>query len=247
MNDTSQVSDGPESDVDCAAVPNASFEYYFEICHDTAHQWWVNGACNNGVKEEMSEIHRCATTDGSGNILGDRKYCHHCVADDGGRRMTLCGADQESKEKACAIALNDNVVGCGKQVITSYEHTCLADSGPGASLYDRREFWCEEERVYDNPKQHQCGKGWYYEFDSGDEVVFNEENLYCLNCGSMGVCARNEGATCEKLGLTDPVPKNKGEYALPLPKDMLPPESGGCRFEITLMAVAVAVSLLFAA
>mmetsp|Transcript_36543 Transcript_36543/g.87181 ORF Transcript_36543/g.87181 Transcript_36543/m.87181 type:complete len:189 (-) Transcript_36543:106-672(-) len=183
-----------------------------------------------------------------------RLYCHHCVSDDGsGRRMTLCGADQESKDEACAIALNDNVVGCGSQKITSYEHMCDADSGPGASVYDRREFWCEVEEVYDNPKQYTCGQGWYYKFDTGGEIVFDEENLYCLNCGAMGVCARNEGATCEKLGLTDPVPKNEGRYVLLPREEPKEPEqeSGGRRSEIGRVGkvaalMAVAGSLLFA-
>lgn len=245
----SAVSDGPESDIDCSAAPNASFEYYFEICHDSRHMWWVNGACNNGVKEEMSELHKCATITGDGVELGDRLYCHHCVDYGSGRRMTLCGADEENKDAACGRAFSDNAVGCGTQKMTTYEHMCKADSGPGVSLYDRQEYWCEEGMVYNNPVEHTCGKGWYYPFDTGAEVVFNQENRYCLNCGSVGICARNQGATCEKLGVKDPVPKNEGRYVL-LPNEVAA-KSGGGRREIDRVGkvaalMAVAASLIFA-
>lgn len=89
----STASAGPESWIDCTLY-DGSFEYYFEVCHDDDHMWSVNGACNNGVKEEMSEIHAC----------GGSK-CYVCPSSDGTPWKTLCGADQDSEEDACAIAM----------------------------------------------------------------------------------------------------------------------------------------------
>lgn len=210
------MSDGPESDIDCAETPEAVFSYYFEICHDSRHMWWVNGACNKGVKEEMSELHKCATIDATGSYeLGDRKFCHFC--DDGeGRYMTLCGADQEKKEDACDLALSDDASDCGdvKALATSYEHSCIATT-KSKHLYNRKEFWCEGQTVaYPEPEVFVCGQGWYYGFDNGEEVIFDPMNRYCLDCGPIGVCATDPDATCESLGVREPVPKNEGEYAL---------------------------------
>merc|ERR1711862_160571 len=193
--------------------PEAVFSYYFEICHDSRHMWWVNGACNKGVKEEMSELHKCATIDETGSYeLGDREFCHLC-ADGEGRYMTLCGADQEKKEDACDLALSDDASDCGDVVVTSYEHSCIA-STISKHEYIRKEFWCEEQTVYPEPEVFVCVKCWYYGFDNGEDVIFDPMNRYCLDCGPIGVCATDPDATCESLGVREPVPKNEGEYAL---------------------------------
>jgi len=89
---TSTASPGPESDIDCSLY-DGSFDYYLEVCHDDDHMWSVNGACQNGAKEEMSEIHACGSK------------CHDCPSSDGTPWKTLCGAGQESEEEACAIAM----------------------------------------------------------------------------------------------------------------------------------------------
>jgi len=189
------ASAGPESWIDCTLY-DGSFEYYFEVCHDDDHMWSVNGACNNGVKEEMSEIHAC----------GGSK-CYVCPSSDGTPWKTLCGADQDSEEDACAIAIGGEAPeeGCGEEKIAAYFHQCNSDK---TSYYNREDILCDganKPSVTDNFKTVRCGTEWYYPFPNGNEVVFDTSNKYCLDCGeSIGVCADDPDKSCMGLGLPPP-------------------------------------------
>ena len=54
--------DGPETEIDCS-ITKFDFEYYFERCYDETTQWSANGNCVNGIKTEISELHRCMRPD----------------------------------------------------------------------------------------------------------------------------------------------------------------------------------------
>lgn len=214
--------DGPPTEIDCAAA-SSDFEYYVERCWDDRTQWWINGRCIDGKKEESSELHRCMRPDGS------RPYCHDC-GDGDGHVKNVCGSDSADEEAVCGLALSSSADGCAPdRSMAVYSHQCAAPAGGAASWYLREEFECAEREVYRNgpnmervpPRaEFTCGLEWYYAYDAGDPLVVaanpdladkahpyaSSSNRYCLDCGgALQVCASEAEATCEDLGLP---PKN---------------------------------------
>jgi len=210
--------DGRPTEIDCSASSH-DYEYYIERCIDTITQWWINGRCINGVKEEVSELHRCMKPDGS------RTYCHDCN-DGKGNIKNICGSDNPDKEEMCRIAWSGTAEDCGEEGLTVYAHQCLAERGESDSWYLREDFDCYEKEVYLNgpcmeavpPRtEFTCGDAWYYpyaeeelslmkinpEWTDLEHPFATPSNRYCLDCGlAIQVCHGGEAeTTCEDLGL----------------------------------------------
>ena len=210
--------DGPASSgiIDCS-LASYGYEYYIELCHDDVTQWWINGRCANGEKEEVSELHRCAKSDGT------RAYCHDCIYEKNGVEEEatvkhVCGSDNPNYDEVCEIALEATGADCGNERLKSYSHQCsLVEDEESdelfstSSWYLRESFYCEKEEVHTNgPNTFKCGMEWYYpygedEHESGQQHPFaTSENVYCLDCGlAIQVCASSSDATCATLGLPE--------------------------------------------
>lgn len=202
---------GPPTDIDCS-LASSNYEYYIERCHDEITQSWVNGHCIDGVKTEVSELHRCMKTDGS------RSYCHDCN-DGRGNIKHVCGSDSPNYDEVCPVAQSsDPKQDCpdGAVGLTVYSHQCTSQQ---TSFYLRESFYCDEKEVYNiGPDTFTCGREWYYPYKEGDIddslLAANPEldgekhpfstptNEYCLDCGmAIQVCASDADATCLHLGL----------------------------------------------
>jgi len=219
--------DGEPTGIDCSASSH-DYEYYIERCLDGTTQWWINGHCVGGVKEEVSELHRCMKPDGS------RSYCHDC--NDGlGNIKNVCGSDNPEKDEVCDIAWASTPEGCGDQGLTVYSHQCIDPPGSGGTdhWYLRESMYCDTEENWrsgpyneDVPPlpQFSCGRGWYYEYEEEDGNLLKIDrswtnikhpfstasNEYCLDCGlAIQVCHGGEASsTCGDLGL----PEKGGEF-----------------------------------
>lgn len=223
---------GPPTEIDCS-LASSNYEYYIERCHDEITQWWVNGNCINGVKTEVSELHRCMKKNGG------RSYCHDCNdgAEGAGTIKHVCGSDNPNYQEVCPVALSSNPnQDCPDDVVdglTVYSHQCTSRT---TSSYLRESFYCDEKEVYNTgPNTFTCGREWYYPYEEGDDSLFianhpelngqeqpfsTQSHKYCLECGmAIQVCASDAGATCVHLGL--PV---KGS-------DRMPEEADNSRYE----------------
>lgn len=214
---------GPPTEIDCSRS-SSDFEYYVERCHDEITQWWANGRCVDGVKSEVSELHRCQTSH------GHRPYCHDC--DDGrGNINHVCGSDSPDAGVVCSLAFGSNMQqDCPDDTLglVSYSHQCTSRQ---TSFYQQEALYCEDMGAYsDGPKAFACGQEWYYAYDESDDegllaadpsLVGQEHpfsapsNEFCLDCGqAIQVCARDPRATCADLGLP-----MKGQTGLPAEAD----------------------------
>jgi len=212
--------DGPSStEIDCSSS-SSDYSYYIERCYDELTQWWINGHCINGVKDEVSELHQCRKSDGS------RSYCHDCTdpsskSSSAGNSKHVCGSDSPDYDEACGIAWAATAEDCGDERLKAYSHQCSMasnesnDESSSSSWYLRESIYCNEAKVYKTgPDTFTCGQEWYYAFkedehESGEEHPFvSADNKYCLDCGlAIQVCAKDGDATCVSLGL---LPPNKG-------------------------------------
>ena len=206
---------GPPTEIDCSSSIN-NFEYYIERCYDEITQWWANGHCIDGVKTEVSELHRCQRKDGS------RPYCHDCHAGQGANMKNIkhvCGSDSSDPNFVCPVALSsDPAQYCPDEQLrtTAYSHQCTSQT---TSSYLHESFYCDEEKVYsDGPESYTCGREWYWSYKKGDledsllaahpeldgkEHPFStDDDKYCLECGmNIQVCVSDPEATCIDLGL----------------------------------------------
>ena len=135
--------DAAESEIDCS-VASHDFEYYIERCFDETTQWWINGHCIGGVKDEASELHKCMKPDGS------RPYCHDCPDNNGeGNIKNVCGANSDNSEEICAIAWSGKAENCGDDGLSVYSHQCAPHpdgvSPATKSWYLRENFYCNDE------------------------------------------------------------------------------------------------------
>ena len=207
--------DGPETEVDCS-ITKYDFEYYFERCYDTTTQWSANGNCINGIKTEISELHKCMRPDGS------VPYCHDCVNNVSGQIKHVCGSDNSNLDEVCPVAQAVSVDSCiDDSYMAVYSYQCTSQT---TSYYVRDVIDCDDGEAsssgpwtnidVDEAQGYVCGQEWYYAYDLDDlsgEFVSEgsdlhplsvESNKYCLNCGkAIQICVANEKATCEDLGL----------------------------------------------
>jgi len=191
-------------------------------------QWWINGHCIKGVKEEVSELHRCMKPDGS------RSYCHDC--NDGlGNIKNVCGSDNPSYEEVCEIAWGKSADNCGEQGLTVYSHQCKP-SEPTESWYLREDYSCNWKDLGESDWDITCGQEWFFCYSDGDNgygetsnnpdhPFANKSHGFCLDCGlAIQVCASSIDATCTNLGLPEKglsVPKveaSQGETSTTTPK-----------------------------
>ena len=200
---------GPPSLVDCS-LSSSDFEYYIEQCWNETSQWWVNGHCINGVKEEDSELHNCQRPDGK------LPYCHDC-SDGKGNIKSVCGSDSPNYDEVCGVALAGSGKDCGDLELTAYSHQCKVPSGGTKSWYLRETIDCKKENavyksgpyLYEAPSEYICGESWYYPFSAHDHIsgekhpFSSKQNQYCLDCGVIQVCAYDEKSTCSSLGLPE--------------------------------------------
>ena len=208
--------DGPETEIDCS-ITKFDFEYYFERCYDETTQWSANGNCVNGIKTEISELHRCMRPDGS------VPYCHDCINNDSGQIKHICGSDNPNYNDVCPVAQSVSTDSCiDDSYMAVYSYQCTTQT---TSYYFRDVIDCYNEKAsssgpwtnidVDEAQGYVCGQEWYYAYDldeAGDFVsegsdlhpVSIESNKYCLNCGkAIQICVADENATCEDLGLPE--------------------------------------------
>jgi len=152
-------------------------------------QWWINGHCIKGVKEEVSELHRCMKPDGS------RSYCHDC--NDGlGNIKNVCGSDNPSYEEVCAIAWGGSANNCGEQGLTVYSHQCKPNE-PTESWYLREDYSCNWKDLGESDWDITCGQEWFFCYSDGDngygETSNNPDHPFAnkshgLWIGHTGLC-----------------------------------------------------------
>jgi len=203
--------DGPETEIDCS-ITKFDFEYYFERCYDETTQWSANGNCVNGIKTEISELHRCMRPDGS------VPYCHDCVNKDSGQIKHICGSDNSNYNDVCPVAQTVSTDSCiDDSYMAVYSYQCTSET---TSYYFRDVIDCYNEKAkssgpwtnidVDEAQDYVCGQEWYYAYDLDDAGAFISEgsdlhpvsietNKYCLNCGkAIQICVADENATCEE-------------------------------------------------